>query len=58
MNVKELIILLKQCPKDLPIICNDLWVQGIEYSETGDSGYEISGEIRIITELLPTEEIK
>ena len=56
MNAEELIDLLKQCPKDLPIICNDLWVQGIEVSETGESGYEISGEIRIITELLTKEE--
>ena len=50
MKVKELINLLEQCPEDLPIICNDRWIEGIEVSKTGESGYEICGEIRLIKE--------
>lgn len=51
MNAKELIDLLKMCPEELDVICNDLWIQGVEFSEQGESGYEIGGEIRLITEL-------
>ena len=50
MKVKELINLLEQCPEDLPIICNDRWIEGIEVSKTGESGYENCGEIRLIKE--------
>ena len=46
MSAKELIKLLKDCPQDLPIIFEDKWIEGIEVSKTGESGYEICGEIR------------
>lgn len=55
MNVKELIALLEKLPQDLPIRLvnkdNDeenIWAVDVEVSNTGDSGYECSGEIRII----------
>ena len=51
MKVKKLIQLLKQCPQDLPIICDDKWIEGIEVSKTGESGHEVCGEIRLIEEV-------
>jgi hypothetical protein len=48
MKVKELIKQLEKCPQDLPIICDDKWIYKIEVSETGESGYECCGEIRLI----------
>jgi hypothetical protein len=50
MSAKELIKLLKDCPQDLPIIFKDKWIEGIEVSKTGESGYEVCGEIRLIKE--------
>ena len=50
MIAKELIKLLKDCPQDLPIIFEDKWIEGVEVSKTGESGYEICGEIRLIKE--------
>ena len=61
MKVKELIKKLEQVKdKDLPVVVADIkdssgdfynhWVQNVEESETGSSGYEIEGEVRIITE--------
>tara|TARA_R100001463_G_scaffold15141_7_gene39628 strand:- start:14859 stop:15047 length:189 start_codon:yes stop_codon:yes gene_type:complete len=60
MIVKELIEKLKNVPQDLPVRCysgniDDLyvaenqWVTEMEISETGTSGYEESGEVRLIT---------
>jgi hypothetical protein len=62
MNVKELIEKLKELPQDLPIrVINmgetffnvddlsNLWVYDIEVSNTGQSGYEVSGEVRLLT---------
>ena len=48
MNVKELINLLKQYPKDLDIKVDDKHIRRIEISKTGDSGYEVEGEVRLI----------
>jgi hypothetical protein len=56
MNPKELIAILEKLPQDLPIrlVSKDgqdeenIWLNGIELSNTGDSGYECSGEIRLI----------
>ena len=50
MSVLELIELLKECPQDLPIIFEDKWIEGVEVSKTGESGYEICGENRLIKE--------
>lgn len=57
MNVKELIEKLKKLPQDLPIrvepidenVEDNAWVVMVECSETGQSGYEVSGEVRLIT---------
>lgn len=57
MNVKELIEKLKEVPQDLPIrvepidenVEDNAWVVLVEYSETGQSGYEVSGEVIILT---------
>ena len=56
--VKELIKLLEECPQDLPVrLCIEYdrrrelgwegWLDAVETNNTGDSGYEISGEIRL-----------
>ena len=57
-TVKELIKLLKECPKDLPVrLVQDTdntedmanyWLTDIEWHNTGDSGYEVCGEITLI----------
>tara|TARA_R110001592_G_scaffold108024_1_gene302137 strand:+ start:35989 stop:36168 length:180 start_codon:yes stop_codon:yes gene_type:complete len=57
MNVKELIVKLKELPQDLPIRAmnyDDIereneWVVEIEHSDTGESGYECCGEVRLLT---------
>ncbi len=58
MIVKDLIRELKKLPQDLPIrIDNEYpdgeneWIVGLECSETGDSGYELEGEVRLLTSL-------
>jgi hypothetical protein len=58
MNPKELIAILEKLPQDLPIrlvsVSEDgqneenIWLSEVELSNTGDSGYEVSGEIRLI----------
>ena len=50
MSVKELIKLLKQCPQDLDVMCDNKLITKIEVSKTGDSGYEVGGEIRFIND--------
>ena len=59
-TVKELIELLMECPKDLPVrLVQDTssypngdmpnyWLTDIEWHDTGDSGYEVCGEITLI----------
>ena len=57
MKVKELIEKLKQMPQDLELrVVNDNredeaneWVHEVEFSEKGQSGYELYGEIRLLT---------
>lgn len=59
MNVKELIKQLENLPQDLPIrVINteenikafeNEWVYDIDFSETGESGYEECGEVRLLT---------
>jgi len=57
MNVKELIEKLNQMPQDLELrVVNDNredeaneWVYEIEFSEKGQSGYELYGEVRLLT---------
>jgi hypothetical protein len=58
MNVKELIQELKKLPQDLPIRTDNRypegeneWIVDIECSRTGESGYEIEGEVRLLTSL-------
>ena len=58
MNVKELIQELKKLPQDLPVRTDNQypngeneWIESVENSETGHSGYEIEGEVRLLTEL-------
>ena len=56
MNVKELIQKLEKCPQDLPVLIaiddlnggiDNYFTYSLEVSETGESGYEIGGEVRI-----------
>ena len=56
MNVKELIQKLEKCPQDLPVLIaiddlngeiDNYFTCSVEISETGESGYEIGGEVRI-----------
>ena len=49
MNVEELIKLLKNCTQDLPVSFEGRDIVYIEISETGESGYEVCGEIRLIS---------
>lgn len=58
MNVKELIQELKKLPQDLPIRTDNEypdgeneWIVGLEHSELGESGYELEGEVRLLTDL-------
>ena len=58
MNVKELIEELKKLPQDLPVRTNNQypeveneWIVDIECSRTGESGYELEGEVRLLTSL-------
>ena len=59
MNVGDLIKELEKCPKDLIILIavddkdietdfiHHYFVHSVELSETGESGYEIGGEVRL-----------
>ena len=57
MNVQELIEKLKKLPQDLPIrvepidedVEDNAWVFDIQVCETGQSGYEVSGEVILLT---------
>ena len=58
MNVKELIEKLKKLPQNLPLKvikkngiddAPNEWVVDFEVHQTGQSGYEISGEVVLIT---------
>jgi|TARA_R100000664_G_C2666778_1_gene80559 hypothetical protein len=60
MKVKELIKKLKKIKnKELLVVVADIedssgdfynyWVQNVEEHETGSSGYEIEGEVRLLT---------
>jgi len=57
MNVAELIERLKKIPQDLPIRTakcggdddENNWVVSIEHNDTGQSGYECCGEVRLVT---------
>jgi hypothetical protein len=55
MNVKQLIKQLENLPQDLPIrvVMKDKdeneWLYELEYSATGESGYEECGEVRLLT---------
>ncbi len=57
MNVKELIEKLKQMPQDLEIrVVHDNreeevneWLYELEFSKKGQSGYELQGEVRLLT---------
>ena len=58
MNVKELIEELKKLPQDLPIRTDNQypegeneWIDGVECSRKGESGYELEGEVRLSTSL-------
>ena len=58
MNVKELIRELKKLPQNLPVRTDNRypngeneWIENVEYSNTGQSGYEIEGEVRLLTYL-------
>ena len=54
MNVEQLIAELEKLPQDLEVrivnedIEDNLWVDKIEFSVKGQSGYELEGEVRII----------
>ena len=60
MQVKDLIKKLQAIPNQeldvrVPIIedveggdLENLWVEGVEYSDKGQSGYELEGEVRLI----------
>jgi hypothetical protein len=60
MDVKELIEKLKELPQDLPVRAMDMydvdalsepnkWVEDVEFQRTGSSGYEVSGEVVLLT---------
>tara|TARA_B110000483_G_C17664698_1_gene339429 strand:- start:286 stop:459 length:174 start_codon:yes stop_codon:yes gene_type:complete len=55
MKVKHLIKLLKKCNPNSDIRAVkepsevNYWVNGIEESHKGESGYELDGEVRLIT---------
>tara|TARA_R100000742_G_C4270256_1_gene88918 strand:+ start:629 stop:835 length:207 start_codon:yes stop_codon:yes gene_type:complete len=62
MKVKELIKKLKQVKdKELSVVIADIedssgdyynhWIQDINEHRTGSSGYEIEGEVRLLTNL-------
>ena len=58
MKVEDLIKELLKLPQDLPVRTDNEypngeneWIEGLEYSETGQSGYEIEGEVRLLTTL-------
>lgn len=57
MKVKELIKLLQNCDQDLEVNTfnkdsddtTNFWVVGVEEFPKGSSGYELNGEVTIIT---------
>tara|TARA_R110000772_G_scaffold163969_1_gene275386 strand:+ start:299 stop:469 length:171 start_codon:yes stop_codon:yes gene_type:complete len=56
MDVKKLIKALQKLPKDLPIRTDNIylneenqWITHVECSKKGESGYEIQGEVRLLT---------
>ncbi len=55
MTVKELINELNKLPKNLPVKADNFysgdneWVVDVEHSIKGESGYELCGEVRLIT---------
>jgi len=62
MKVKELIRRLKQVKnKELSVVIGDIedesgdfpnyWVQSIQEYESGSNGYEVEGEVRLLTTL-------
>tara|TARA_R100000479_G_scaffold28620_1_gene11023 strand:+ start:248 stop:427 length:180 start_codon:yes stop_codon:yes gene_type:complete len=59
MNVRELIEKLQKAPQDLPIrvelidenIEDNAWVYDLQVCQTGQSGYEVSGEVIIIASI-------
>ena len=58
MKVEDLIKELLKLPQDLPVRTDNEypngeneWIEGLEYSETGQSGYEIEGEVILLTTL-------
>jgi len=56
MTAKELITILEKLPQDLPIrLINtevddqeNIWLYDVNFNNTGDSGYELCGEIRFL----------
>ena len=57
-TIKKLIEELKKLPQNLPIRTDNRypegeneWIVDIECSRTGESGYEIEGEVRLLTSL-------
>ena len=55
MIAKDLIAILEKLPQDLPIrLVNkdsdeeNIWLCGADFNKTGDSGYEVSGDIRLL----------
>lgn len=58
MKAKDLIKLLEKMPQDLPVRIlidhedhdddENYWVNKVEVSKKGSSGYELEGEIRIL----------
>ena len=59
MNARELIEKLQKAPQDLPIrvelidenIEDNAWVYDLQVCQTGQSGYEVSGEVIIIASI-------
>ena len=57
MNARELIEKLLKVPQDLPIrvepidenVEDNAWVYDLQVCQTGQSGYEVSGEVIILT---------
>jgi hypothetical protein len=56
MTVKELRAILFTLPQNLEVKCeiedlteeDNYWLENVECSPTGSSGYEIEGEVRLI----------
>jgi hypothetical protein len=53
MTVKELVSILEQCDQTLMVRVEtgedpNMWVHGVEQHNTGQSGYELNGEVVLI----------